>query len=654
MSHTPGAAAALSRRSVLLGGRGVAVAALTALVAAFAPATASLADEHDDAPGWERIAGDDRYETAADIATDTYPDGADTVIVTTGGQFPDALAGNYAAGVEDAPVLLTRPDDVVPQTTLDALDELNASDVIIIGGTAAVTPAAEATISDAGYDVQRVEGATRYETAAEVALHGDVDRDTAIVATGENFPDALAMGSIAFSEQYPLLLTRTDFLSDAAGDALEALDVDQVLVAGGPVAVSDNTVEDIEGIVGEGSVVRLDGEARTETAIEIAEYAVDELGYSLEHLNYARGNLFADALATGPHAGNEQAPILLTWTESQLDWQGTGATADHNEDFLRANCEVIAGGHLAGGPEAITPDVADDIAAAATCPTGERDLTVDSTDGGTVTDPGEGTFTYDVGATVDLVAEAEEGYEFAGWTGDTGTIADSAAATTTITMDADASITATFNEEGVEDPLFTPGDFTMFVESGSVVIGTDAADPYVIEFSECPDGTPAEEGEECITFEGEIDADGNFTVEPDDVFFPTLEVRDDPDTPLDLDANTGVSAPITGNIDPDTGEATFDLPMQVDLDLGPNGTNDCRIVVDLDGTSGTSGDLTGSPLGEDGRLTFVENDFAVPATESLSQTGDIACGQVDGAVGVPTDPGENTAEFNLLLVQNGG
>jgi hypothetical protein len=72
------------------------------------------------------------------------------------------------------------------------------------------------------------------------------------------------------------------------------------------------------------------------------------------------------------------------------------------------------------------------------------DLTVASTAGGSVTNPGEGTFPYDEGEIVDLVEEAEEGYRFVEWSGDVDTIADVNNASTTITMNSDYSITANF------------------------------------------------------------------------------------------------------------------------------------------------------------------------------------------------------------------
>ncbi|MCD6391628.1 MAG: hypothetical protein J7L92_06545 [Dehalococcoidia bacterium] len=80
----------------------------------------------------------------------------------------------------------------------------------------------------------------------------------------------------------------------------------------------------------------------------------------------------------------------------------------------------------------------------------QYDLTISSTAGGSVTTPGEGTFTYDEGTVVNLVASPAEGYEFDSWSGDVGTIADDEDATTTITMNGDYSITANFEEE--EEP----------------------------------------------------------------------------------------------------------------------------------------------------------------------------------------------------------
>ena len=79
----------------------------------------------------------------------------------------------------------------------------------------------------------------------------------------------------------------------------------------------------------------------------------------------------------------------------------------------------------------------------------EYELTMSSMEGGSVMVPGEGTFTYEAGAVVELVAVAEEGRRFVNWTGDTATIADQYLASSTITMNGDYSVTASFGYDGV-------------------------------------------------------------------------------------------------------------------------------------------------------------------------------------------------------------
>ena len=112
----------------------------------------------------------------------------------------------------------------------------------------------------------------------------------------------------------------------------------------------------------------------------------------------------------------------------------------------------------------------------------EYDLTISSTSGGTVTTPGEGTFTYDAGTVVDLVATPASGYQFVNWTGDVDTIADVNAASTSITMNGDYEITANFEEVSLPPSLHTlainstdgglvttPGEGTFTYDAGTVV-----------------------------------------------------------------------------------------------------------------------------------------------------------------------------------------
>jgi uncharacterized protein YkwD len=88
-------------------------------------------------------------------------------------------------------------------------------------------------------------------------------------------------------------------------------------------------------------------------------------------------------------------------------------------------------------------------------PTGEYNLTISSTAGGSVTVPGEGTFTRGAGTVVDLVATPVTGSHFVNWTGDVGTVGDVNAASTAITMNDNCSVVAVFTEDSPSPPGIT-------------------------------------------------------------------------------------------------------------------------------------------------------------------------------------------------------
>lgn len=78
------------------------------------------------------------------------------------------------------------------------------------------------------------------------------------------------------------------------------------------------------------------------------------------------------------------------------------------------------------------------------CAPVQYQLTISSTEGGSVITPGEGTFTYNEGKVVRLVARSALGHAFDEWTGDVATINTVNSFVTTITMNGDYSITANF------------------------------------------------------------------------------------------------------------------------------------------------------------------------------------------------------------------
>lgn len=343
------------RRLVRLSGAGTAIA--IAVVAALATAAFATSDA-----SARRLAGANRYGTAAAIATATTSSAA-VVVLASGEDFPDALAAAYLAGRVSGPVLLT-PRTALAADTAAAIESLGASGVQVVGGPAAVDEAVVADLRARGLTVERVAGPDRFATAAAVArlfpatfvgsLPGGAG-PTAIVASGLGFADALAGAPLAAQASFPILLTAPGALPGAASDALDALGIRQVLLLGGPQAVSPAVEAAIsaKGI----AVRRIGGADRQETARLVADLAVDTLGWPGTHANVARGDHFADALAGGWHAGVERGPILLTASPAAL--------GPHADAWLRSRSATVATIDVLGGTVAVSDAVVDAAVAAA-------------------------------------------------------------------------------------------------------------------------------------------------------------------------------------------------------------------------------------------------------------------------------------------------
>jgi hypothetical protein len=147
--------------------------------------------------------------------------------------------------------------------------------------------------------------------------------------------------------------------------------------------------------------------------------------------------------------GSVTAPGEGTFTYWYMDVVELMAEADEGYQFVEWAGDV---GSIADVNAANTTITMSDAYSIAANFVARYVLTIGSTDGGRVSIPGEGPSTYDAGAVVDIVAQPEEGYKFAKWTGDVDTIADAAAGTTRVTMNTDHSITANFQPDWIQNP----------------------------------------------------------------------------------------------------------------------------------------------------------------------------------------------------------
>ena len=281
----------------------------------------------------ERIAGENRYETAVLISQALYPDGTwpdgspvELVVVTNGLNFPDALAGGpYAAGV--GPLLLVPPSGQVPQVVLDELARLDPAYVDILGSTDAVSAGIEEQLTVTGAEITRIAGRNRYDTAARLAqatferrFYADRSSAQAIIASGEVFADALGASAISAVGGHVLLLGSKGGLTAETWAVLEELKPINVYLLGGADRLPSGLEQQIASRLPPGTWVgRIAGADRYETAARLSEstfstWLIENTRPVRSYAEYpilVDGLGFPDALASTPLAWALESPILL-------------------------------------------------------------------------------------------------------------------------------------------------------------------------------------------------------------------------------------------------------------------------------------------------------------------------------------------------------
>jgi len=163
----------------------------------------------------ERLQGPTRYDTALEIARRMYdPTREETrAVVVSGEGWPDAASAAPLAAAMDVPVLLVRRGEV-PEPTISALEEWGTTHALVVGGENVISMPVEEQLPAP----VRLAGATRYETAVEVAeygLDGELLPHRVMFATGARFPDALSGASLAARLRAPVLFVQIDELPAA-------------------------------------------------------------------------------------------------------------------------------------------------------------------------------------------------------------------------------------------------------------------------------------------------------------------------------------------------------------------------------------------------------------------------------------------------------
>ncbi|MBN2839914.1 MAG: cell wall-binding repeat-containing protein [Coriobacteriia bacterium] len=274
----------------------------------------------------DRTAGANRYETAAAVSKRYFLAGADSVVLCTGEDFPDALAAAPWARFLKAPVLLTQRT-IVPEAVMTEIDRLGATNVWIIGGDGAVAPSVKTQLEAAGLTVNReLQGVDRYETSAKIAnflydaliADGRPFSNTAFVARGDDFADALSVAPMAAATYSPIILVRTHLpLPPASDNVLKFLPIRYAWIVGGTAVVDEGVELAIEEwttlhLGASSPATRIAGVDRYDTSARVLGNAIASNYLDLDTVGIATGLNFPDALGGGAALGTYGSPILLT------------------------------------------------------------------------------------------------------------------------------------------------------------------------------------------------------------------------------------------------------------------------------------------------------------------------------------------------------
>lgn len=284
----------------------------------------------------DRIQGTDRYATSINISQNGWTGSTENAVLTTGSDFPDALSAAPLARKLNAPILLTETDALSVKLE-DEFTRLDVKNVYIVGGTKAVSQDIETNLKSKGINVVRVCGNDRYETSVEVAKQLGTP-DSIVVATGNDFPDALSIASWAASNNAPILLTGPKGLPAKVSEYIKGNEsnIGNKYVIGGEKAISNTIMGQLK------NAKRINGNDRYGTNLAVLQ--TFNSSFSLDKLFLATGNDFPDALSGSALASKTGSPIVLSGLDPLPD----------TKQYIDMNLGRLDSVYILGGTKALS------------------------------------------------------------------------------------------------------------------------------------------------------------------------------------------------------------------------------------------------------------------------------------------------------------
>ncbi len=196
----------------------------------------------------DRLSGIDRYKTSAQISAKLIDDKTTTLEIASGENYADALSLNNAAEKNKAPILLVRVN-AIDKSVEDVIKSSKASLINIAGGEKSVSESTKANIKKiSNATVNRIGGADRYETSILLAKYSGA-KEVVVVASGENFADALVAAPFSAKQKGAILLTNKDKLGQKTEQFIKDTKFNKSYVIGGEKSVSEDVITQLTNII---------------------------------------------------------------------------------------------------------------------------------------------------------------------------------------------------------------------------------------------------------------------------------------------------------------------------------------------------------------------------------------------------------------------
>ena len=264
-----------------------------------------------------RVSGQDRFETSAAVSKAYFPSTSSSIVLVSGINIADSIAGSAIAGKLGSPLLLTRTDSL-PSSIAAEITRLRPRTVYLLGGTASITSQVESQVSGISQaSVIRIWGANRMDTAIQASKTLYPTGSSTVYVTSDRIPaESLTAGALAGSEGAPILLSYTSTIYGPTYHEIVRLKPTRIVLVSGCQRFSEAFDSQLKSGLPTAERVYVGTGANPSDCSQESSGSLTSLGYSRGSLTsknavVVSGETMVDGLSAGAIAAITKAPLVL-------------------------------------------------------------------------------------------------------------------------------------------------------------------------------------------------------------------------------------------------------------------------------------------------------------------------------------------------------